>query len=269
MVNMAELKDQIMDDVTAPHDQGAGEAESENQTNFSIASEPNRLGFFSLPPELRLIVYREMLLETKICDMWWHFSPKPPLLETCRLIYYEAFEVLYGQNTFRYYFDPLVHPPPVPFRLRIVDTIERLVFDSVLDLTRLADGVGEEKLKELIREFGNPARIRQYLQMNLEYYEINLPFLGMDPFPVEEFVSDEEPLGRYLNGVGTFTNFKTVEVDVVYKDRRNDNPLLIQRIAKALQPRFGTSRLCGASGRVLQFHPHDHLISQRAQNFVD
>lgn len=264
---MAELKHQIRDD------HSTNEAESENQTNLNIASEPNRPGFFSLPPELRLMVYRELLLEPRICHMWLDFSPKPPLLQTCRLIYYEAFEVLWGENTFRYYFNPPEGPLPDPFRLRVVDTITRLVFDNTIGHKFSQDSnegdrkLNDDRFKELIREFGNPARIRRYLQVNLKIFDL----FHLNDSHVGTYVIDEEPLERYLKDVGTFTNFRTVEVNVEFPSRRYDSLQHTEPIARVLQPRFGTSRLCAPHGLGwgLQFHPQDHLRSQRAQDIVD
>lgn len=63
-----------------------------------------------LPPELRVEIYRLLLLSDRTVRMVWltaneSFTPPnclfPAILRTCRLIYNEAAGVLYGENVFR------------------------------------------------------------------------------------------------------------------------------------------------------------------------
>ena len=63
-----------------------------------------------LPPELRLQIYRLLLLSERTLRMVWLQDnesiprpncPFPAILRTCRLIYNEAAGVLYGENVFR------------------------------------------------------------------------------------------------------------------------------------------------------------------------
>lgn len=60
-----------------------------------------------LPPELRLQIYRLLLLSDQTVRMTWcHAIPRPnclfpTILRTCRLIHNEAMSVLYGENVFR------------------------------------------------------------------------------------------------------------------------------------------------------------------------
>ena len=65
--------------------------------------------FFSLPPELRLQIYRRLLCHHTRIWIQPHggrdtitFSPECAILRTCRRVYSEAMPVLYGENTFRY-----------------------------------------------------------------------------------------------------------------------------------------------------------------------
>ena len=92
------------------------------------------LSFLSLPPEVRIQIYRYLLCHStwiqphRACDMYsWPFdiqartrgmslltsfepepstytkySPESAILRTCRMIYAEAMPVLYGENTFLY-----------------------------------------------------------------------------------------------------------------------------------------------------------------------
>jgi hypothetical protein len=65
-------------------------------------------GFFVLPPEIRELVYRELLLSDSAFRLGHHGpyshedkSPTyPAILRTCRLVFEEASNVLYGDNTF-------------------------------------------------------------------------------------------------------------------------------------------------------------------------
>ncbi len=63
-----------------------------------------------LPPELRLKIYRLLLLSDQTVRMVWvedeDSTPRlnclfPAILRTCRLFYNEAADVLYGENVFR------------------------------------------------------------------------------------------------------------------------------------------------------------------------
>lgn len=69
---------------------------------------PTTPGFLSLPPEVRNIIYRLLLVRQGAVDKrgrtFWSAS-KPQLstqlLRTCRRIHHEAITILYGENTFK------------------------------------------------------------------------------------------------------------------------------------------------------------------------
>ena len=66
-------------------------------------------GAVDLPPEIRLMIYRHLLVRSDPLPQlgpFWSDEPRPAwnILRTCRLIYREASDVLYTENTFHGFF---------------------------------------------------------------------------------------------------------------------------------------------------------------------
>lgn len=104
---MTESSNQIVATLTAPdHEPDVDKATSTNQDVAKVISKPALL---DLPPEIRLMIYRHLLVRSSAlpqdpfisCD-----EPQPAanILKTCRLIYREASHILYTENTFRDFF---------------------------------------------------------------------------------------------------------------------------------------------------------------------
>lgn len=273
---MGELDNRYMDSVTASDDQSADETVSENplvihaatnSQSINIAFKRSKLGFLSLPPELRLMVYRQLFHDNDgIIDMAeWQTSSSslPPLLQTCKLINKEAFEALLENPKFIYRDPdwPRRHPPQWPIskhiRMRVVDTIQSLDVRIVMEKPTT-------KFLHLIREFGNPARIRRFLKVTFSAAR------------VDSFLYDR-PITWFLTGLCTFTNFETVDLSFQFAYTYNDipfNEFPSDSIAQTLQHRFGSAKFLIHSigpqnlywdGYILQFHPHNHRHSQQAQ----
>lgn len=64
-------------------------------------SSQRRVGFLSLPPEIRLIIYRLLLRHSKPLAGERYIKLSPAILRTCRLILEEARPVLYGENIWK------------------------------------------------------------------------------------------------------------------------------------------------------------------------
>ncbi|KAK4444132.1 hypothetical protein QBC34DRAFT_430162 [Podospora aff. communis PSN243] len=75
-----------------------GVANAASQT----VSNPARLSFLDIPPEIRLMIYRDLLISDKAIDIDWE-CPRlhPQIMQTCKIIFREAHPVLYDENTWR------------------------------------------------------------------------------------------------------------------------------------------------------------------------
>lgn len=244
---------QMIDRVEAVKERNA----ATGQIMVNIPSNPHWPGFLSLPSEIRIMIYRHMFHWPVVISLSnlrssipgrSETKPVPPLLATCKLIYKEAFEVLWGENCYIWPGSP--HPPLLPsIYQRIVDTIQKLEVN-------LAPRAGSPAyLIKLIREFGNSTMIRGVLDVKFSLYSPRF--------------FDKKILGRYLTCLSAFTNFKVISIQFRY----NYKPLFLdshpfQWTAEALQPRLGLAKHL-ADNCTLQFHPQDHLNLQRSQQVVD
>ncbi|MCJ1262425.1 hypothetical protein MMC22_002295 [Lobaria immixta] len=253
---MAESNSQSDDEVTPPNDQAAYEAASENPSisnspteNQSVMIAPyrSRLGFLSLPAEIRLLVYREMYLPNTAAIYWRELETIPALLATCKLIMKEAFAVLWGENPFEWGSTP---PPLLPNPLhRVVDAIQTLEVSLPL-------GKVSATFIDLIHRFGDPARIRHTLKISFVLYNVHESF-------------DSRQIRWFISGLGRFTNFRVVEIAI----GRYFQPLpisnhLSQWVAKAMQTRLGPCKP-RADKKGLVWHPQAYLNAQRPQALVD
>lgn len=227
------------------------------QIMVNIPSNPHWPGFLSLPSEVRIMIYRHMFHWPVVIGLYnlksskpgtSQTKPVPPLLATCKLIYKEAFEVLWGENCYIWPGSP--HPLLLPsIYQRIVDTIQNL------EVNLSPESGSPAYLIKLIREFGSSTTIRGVLDVKFSLYSTR-------PF-------DQKILRRYLTCLSAFTNFKVISIEFRY----NYKPLSLdshhfQWTAEALQPRLGFAKPL-ADSCTLQFHPQDYLNSQRSQPFVD
>lgn len=257
---MTEQRNQFKgDDVTASDSQSAIDSASEmpsvsnnaaieNQTMLNIASNRTRLGFLSLPAEIRQMIYGELFHRPRVLP-FNRFSviPIPALMKTCKLINQEAFEVLWGENRYHW-----ISPPPnlePSLFQRIVDTMQRLEICVLLSKP-------SAKFIEMIHAFRKPARIRSILKIT---------FVMVRDYPDGETAS----LRWFMKGLGRFANFKIIEIDFVHRS----NPVHIsnlpsQLIAEVLQPRLGSAKP-RADGLALHFHPQDDLNAHPPQEIID
>lgn len=166
IANMASPEDQSMNEMISENEPIASEEASEvaleNSATTNAAT--SRLGLLSLPPELRVLVFRHLLLEDRILSTHWldaGYQPLPAILSTCKRIREEAFQVLYGENVFSI----LMHPThTILYSREIRDTIQNMRFDvrlnePWLDLRRFYYFF-------VIRELLSPAIVRGTLSLH-------------------------------------------------------------------------------------------------------
>ena len=221
------------------------EVESENAGITKLMSTDNRLGFLSLPPELRVQIYRHLLLEHRPLSTDWRFStylPNAAILATCKLIRCEAFQVLYGENVF---FLRSAEPElSILANPHVADTMQNLYLD-----TRLDDSSSHPRSSfiHMIRAFGSPEIIRGTLTIT---FRVNARNNGM--------------LFWFARGLPRFTNFRVIQF--VFLARPSDHlaqslaPLLCDIQKDLFTPVFGPA-ISIADGCGLLFYPQDYLNS--------
>lgn len=245
-------------DVTPPDHQAATGAASSNSAgsnaatqnqSISIAAKGNRSELLSLPPEIRLMIYRELFHHPRTCFLESPEVVIPALLATCKLIYKEAFQVVWGENT--YYWSTYTAPLLPSILHRIEDTIQRL--HVAVPLSSYSTVSAE--LLNLIYKFENPARIRGLLVMTC--------FLDND-----EFV-ERRTRKLFISALGRFTNFRSIQITLTQEFKRvHISDYFYQWIAAIMQPRLGPSKPC-ADGLAVEFHPNDYLYAQQQHKTVD
>lgn len=223
--------------------------DTEDRSVMNEASTSSERGLLSLPPELRVIIYRHLLVEGRPLSTYWRaacYEPFPAILDTCRLIRREAFQVLYGENVF---FIGLKHPQiSILSNRRIADTIQHVryavyLYGPSVPLPRRLNFL------HLIHEFGSQAIIRDTLQV-----VFHVVVVGLD-LPT--------PMRLYAAGLGRFTNFRTVRFEFVEHsdDTEGTCAPLAEMYELLLTPKFGPAESF-ANGCVLEFHPQDFLSSR-------
>ena len=232
------------------------EVASEDPTTASAVSTDTGLGLLSLPPEVRLMVFRQLLLEHRPLSTYWLGSvylPFPAILNTCRLIRQEAFEVMYGENVF---FIGFPHPRLTLLHHRlIVDTIQNVRLDVFFN-----DPWHPSRRLRFIRtiqEFGSPAIVRNTLNVIVH-------------------VGNTNPQGLllwYAGGLRRFTNFREIQIEFVPDPLRlhavEDLCFILCGVCEDyLTPTFGPARDF-ADRRGVQFDPQSYLNSLPPIVYVD
>ncbi|MCJ1266437.1 hypothetical protein MMC22_006322 [Lobaria immixta] len=88
--------------LTAPDlEPGADKVMSKNGAVAKIISKPSGPGLLDLPPEIRLMIFRHLLVRPYAIDQTnWGYAPRLDILKTSKLIHKEAFDVFYKENSF-------------------------------------------------------------------------------------------------------------------------------------------------------------------------
>lgn len=228
----------------------ATEAASENSSSTNVISTNSRLGFLSLPGELRLSVYRELLLHDHPLSTEWPgagYQPFPAILHTCTLIRREAFQVMYGENTF--YMD-FMHPTHSILKNRqLRDRIQNVEFEA-----NLCDLSSQTKFLHLMREFGSPSIVRGVLNIIFR--------VG---------ASENDGLHSWFAvSLRKFTNFRIIQIEYVaafrsslpgaYDLAQQLCPILCDAHKHSLTPVFGPA-ISFTCRHGLRFRPQSYLNS--------
>lgn len=227
-------------------------ASSEVQPGVDAAVSENRIipnarsptGILDLPTEIRLMIFRHLLVSSRPRNHAVGFpggQSSLSILETNRLIHREAFDVLWRENSFDYclYFRPIQVP-------RILETIQNIEehltlgwgFNTMYDLVKL------------MRLFGNSTGVRRgtlSVTFHLSHHTIH----HLQPF---------------LRVLTRFDNFRTIELHFFRFGALNSVFDIIEYAEQALEPIFGRSKYSSREKKGLLFHPIDHRNRLMALN---
>lgn len=230
-------------------------ASEDPATNHAISTN-TELRLLSWPVELRLIVFRFLLLEHRPLSTNWMdaaYIAFPAIFKTCRQIRREAFQVMFGENVF------FVRFPRPRFSLLhnrlVVNTIQKLHVSVCLN----DPSYHPRRLNffRAIHEFGSPAIVRNALNV--------IVYVGN--------ATPRHLLLRYVGGLGRFTNFRNIRIEFV-PDPEQLDPVgglcfLTCRVCEDyFTPMFGPAEVF-ADGCGVQFYPQSHLSSLPPIVYVD
>ncbi|MCJ1271196.1 hypothetical protein MMC22_011096 [Lobaria immixta] len=222
------------------------EVASEDPTATNVLSTRSELGLLSLPAELRVLIFRHLLLEHRPLSTYWAgsgYQPFPAIFETCALIRREAFHVMYEENVF---FISFTHPRSSILNNRqISDTIQNVHVEAYL--THPFPQPRRLNFIHAIREFGSPAIIRGTLHV--------IYHVGCHHNPVHL-------LAWFAAGLGRFTNFRTIRIEFVDRSPPVEGicTVLAEIHEETFTPILGPAQFF-ADGRGVEFHPVDYLNS--------
>lgn len=247
--NETELED------TPPQGQFVSNVTTENLPTSSTASRRNWLLY--LPPELRLIIYHYVLqLPYDLPynpQRFWGYSDIQAvtgILRTSRLFREEGVDVFFRRNTFLV--RRLVQPFQVIPSRRIADRLQNIVIDI-----RIAVALQRPRARfiDIIHNFGDPAIVRRTFRVNF--------FMSL------RYILRRPPLDFFIRGLGRFTNFEVVEVDLFYRRRpAMSTAVHCDRVERALQFVLGPAEP-RAAGHGLTFLPQQFLRAQPSRENCD
>lgn len=236
------------------------EVTSEDSSNITSVSAISRPGLVSLPAEIRVLIFRHLLLKGRpliTSQASSTYQSFPAILRTGRSIRQEAFQVMYRENTF--YLDSL-HPSSSILDIRqIRDAIQNVHFNVELCFQSLY--TRRSIFINMINEFGSPTIIRGALHLVFHvrglYYDELLRFARAGPG-----VYRDDPLNWYARALPRFTNFRVVQIEYKHYPtlgmREDICGILCNTHRKFLTPLFGPA-LSLADGHGLLFRPQEYL----------
>lgn len=221
------------------------EVASEDPSNINTVSTNSRPGLLSIPPEVRVLVFRHLLLEDRPLTTSWTgapYQPFPAILSAGRLFRREAFQVMFGENTF---FISSMHPMrSILDSPQIHDAIQNVYFNVWLTYTSLS----QRRLSfiNVIREFGSPAITRGTLHI---IFHVNGLF-------------HDDLFNWFTRALLRFSNFRVVLIEYVDSTTigigEDTCRALCNTHRDTYTPVFGPA-LSFANGHRLQFHPQEYL----------
>ncbi|MCJ1463326.1 hypothetical protein MMC07_001933 [Pseudocyphellaria aurata] len=244
-----------------PQNQSSRNATVGHQLISSTTSERDWLLY--LPPEVRLIVYRHALLEPSELPCHWlpmllrdsGVQALPSLFFTSRLIRRESIEAFHRIN--RFYLYCWVPLTVIPSR-RMSDMLQNLHVRISLSIQRQP---ARDRFVHVINTYGNPGIIRGTL-----YVQIML-------FPGLHLRGIRHPsLRLYLRGLGRFTNFRVVEVEIYNRGTPDlGTSLYYNSVENALRFVLGpaTPGALGNGNNGLTFFPQRFLNTKPLRKNLD
>lgn len=248
---MTESNTQLVAILTASRTQPAVDeitSEEENFANTVSTGSPTEL--LDLPTEIRLMIFRHLLVysQPRQDGLWARSTPGAhflSILRTNRLIYREAFDVMYRETQFTSCLSRLLLPPP-----QFLETIQH-IHQNLFTWCRVG---AKDTLLRIMQCFGASCDGVQRGSLTLDF---------------RFFRSTVRPLKWFIRALGRFTNFRTIELHFYHSDVRDRNLHVIEYFEHALEPILGHSKYSSREGRGLLFDPIDHRNRLRAQNHGD
>lgn len=225
-------------------------ATSRNRAVINVTSTRHRTGILDLPAELRVMIFRHLLIHPDGIDLRFGSSeplPSLDILRTNRLIHREASEVLYKENRFLNFLGTmlfcldsrrLVNTIPM-----MADQIQNIHVKVRLSVTSLAI----DDFLTFMPYLGDSSTTRGALTV-----DFNLGFIG-PKWPI--------PLRWFIRALGRFTNFKTIELHVQTWSSRDDGRIfdVLEHLKLNLEPVLGNVEVLSSEAKdMLRFHPLNH-----------
>lgn len=237
-------------------------ATSGDEAVEEVIATRNPTGLLDLPAELRSMIFHHLLVcpvKSRIWLMTRSSGVRRPveILRTSKLIYREAFDVLYRENNFA---NCLLSKSNFLRRFpRVIDAIQNIYFKIDLDPVNVPfDG-----FLRSMRYFGNPSIIRGTLT-------IDFWFGAFHKRPLKVCMS---PLRWFVRALARFTNFRTIELNL-YDFDMVDAPERVMRVLDSFKA--GLESVLGRitestnnRGNSLRFHPLDHRNRARGPSADD
>lgn len=244
---MTDRNDQPTVNLTAPKNGlEVDEAISESQAVANVMPTRRQLGLLDLPPEIRVMIFQELLVYPKTLDFGrWTLNPRPPvaILRTSRLIHREASYVLYRENQFANCSRSLHYSLACFPQVR--DTIQNVHLDIAMNSSSFAI----QEVLSFQELFGNPSIIRGTLTLC--------------------FVIDGDsahPFECFTQALSQISNFKTIEFYFDGFGTPDQISNLLEYSKTALEPVLGyaedfsrkRNNLSDFKLKGLRFRPMDH-----------
>ena len=232
------------------------DSESKDKTVTDIPTR-NGPGLLDLPPEIRYIIFRHLLLHDDLRQFYWYFAPQNYLaiLKTNKVINREASDVFYRENTFVDCFWTQRSRTRIAWSPRIINMIQNIQIYLIIHGT-------EEALIPLKRD--TAVSFMKFIQ-DFENRSIVRGTLAVT-FWVDHFVLPSMP--EFICRLGQFTHFRTIEESFRNnKDPPNDITNIRDYVRTALEHMLGYAEEFESDGselKCLRFHPLDFSRAQSA-----
>lgn len=234
--------------IASENEPNVDETSLENQAGANVISTSSPPGLLDLPPELRFMIFRYLLVCPRRVDFGrWESDPSVSvaILRTCKCIHREAYDVLYRENQFQ-----LPNYMWLPFHSvtrfrRALDTMQNIYVGIPPSF-----GILIQTFLSHIHHFGDTSIIRGTLTVDF--------FIGRLNSRRHRLAAWATPLRWLVRALGRFTHFKTIELHISQFDCRDRIFDVLEYLEAALEPVLGHSDHGSREGHGLRFHPLDY-----------